>query len=178
MVKSGAKWLELENIFVILNFQIENDFSMTTFIGDFICKIDTKGRISFPSVFKKQINSSVKDTFILKKDIFENCLIIYRNDEWEKQINLIREKINPYKKEHNIFIRGFYKDTAEVTLDSNNRLLIPKRLLDMLKIENEVYLVGLDSKIEIWAVEQYEKTSQKEDDFAALAEKILGNDNK
>lgn len=150
--------------------------SMTTFIGDIICKIDAKGRISFPSAFKKQINSSVKDTFIIKKDIFENCLILYTSEEWERQVNLIREKINPYKKDHNLFIRGFYKDTAEVVLDSNNRLLIPKRLIDMVGLDKDVYLVGLDSKIEIWSVEQYEKLNNNENDFAALAEKILGND--
>jgi MraZ protein len=149
---------------------------MTNFIGDFTSKIDAKGRISFPSSFKKQMNTSAKDTFILKKDIFENCLILYTNEEWERQVNLIREKINPYKKEHNIFIRNFYKDTAEVTLDTNNRLLIPKRLLDIMNIDKEVYLVGLDSKIEIWSIEEYEKINNADVDFAGLAEKIFAND--
>lgn len=150
---------------------------MTTFIGDFTCKIDAKGRISFPSAFKKQIDASVKDSFVLKKDIFEKCLILYTTEEWQRQVDLIRQKINPYKKEHNTFIRGFYKDTAEVVLDSNNRLLIPKKLIDLTDIEKEVYLIGLDSKIEIWSVEEYEKiNNNSEDDFANLAEKILGTE--
>ena len=149
---------------------------MTTFVGDFICKVDEKGRISFPSAFKKQINSTELDKFVLKKDIFENCLTIFPLDEWERQVKILRSKLNPYKKEHNKLLRGFYKDTAEVILDTNNRLLIPKRLMEMIDIKKDVYLIGIDSKIEIWSVEEYEKIPHDENDFANLAEKILGND--
>ena len=145
---------------------------MTTFIGDITCKLDGKGRFLFPSVFKKQISSSVFDKFVIQKDIFENCLIIYPYIEWQKQVDLIRKKINPYNKEHSKFLRGFYKNTAEITLDSNNRILIPKRLLQIINIKKEIVLVGLDSKIEIWDKDIYEKIEHNDEDFAQLAEKI------
>ncbi len=164
MVKCGKKFL----------FLAAKHLDMTTFIGDFSCKIDAKGRILFPSSFKKQMSSASQERFVIKKEIFETCLILFPIEEWERQNMLLREKINVYNKEHNRFLREFYRGSAEVILDSNNRLLIPKRLLELAKIDKEVVLAGQDGKIEIWAKELYDGGEMNEKDFATLAEKILG----
>ncbi len=149
---------------------------MDSFVGDNQCKIDAKGRIVFPSSFKKQMpNVSGQDRFVLKKDIYEKCLILYTWAEWEHQNELIRKKLNPYNKEHSRFLRAFYKGTAELTLDNNNRLLLPKRLLNQIEVDKVVYLSGQDKKIEIWAKELYENNVPDEAEFAQLAENILGN---
>ena len=41
-------------------------------------------------------------------------------------------------------------------------------------IEDEVVLAGQSGKIEIWASDKYGMVSVADDDFAAMAEKILG----
>ena len=66
--------------------------------------------------------------------------------------------------------------SAEIVLDSNNRLLIPKRLLDLANISKEAILAGQDGKIEIWSKELYGSAQEGQDDFTALAEKIMGGD--
>lgn len=147
---------------------------MTTFIGDYNCKVDEKGRVTFPSMLKKQLGVVSEGRFVVKKDIFEQCLVLFSIEEWERQNTIIRERINPYNKEHNKFLRNFYRGSAEIVLDSNNRMLIPKRLLDLANISKEAILAGQDGKIEIWSKELYESAEQKHDDFAALAEKIMG----
>jgi MraZ protein len=148
---------------------------MATFIGDYTCRVDEKGRVTLPSAFKKQMDSASGDRFVVKKDIFEKCLVLYPFDEWERQNRMIRERINPYNKEHNKFLRNFYRGTAELTLDGNSRLLIPKRLLDLVEASREVIMAGQDGKIEIWASHLYDQMEESEDDFAMLAEKIMGN---
>ena len=146
---------------------------MATFIGDYTCKTDDKGRIMLPSAFKKALSAGARDTFVVKKDIYEKCLVLFPIDEWERQIELIRANLNPYNKEHNTFLRGFNKGTAEILLDATNRLLIPKRLLEETGISKDVVLAGQDGKIEIWAKDAYEKIDVG-DDFAKLAQKIMG----
>jgi MraZ protein len=148
---------------------------MTTFIGDYTCKLDAKGRVVFPAVFKKQMSSAPGDKFVTRKDVFEKCLVLYTMQEWDRQVRIIRSKINPYNKEHNKFLRGFYRGTAELELDASNRLLIPKRLLDMVEIEKQVVMAGQDGRIEIWSKKLYESIDTREDEFAQLAEKILGS---
>lgn len=160
---------------LILQFE-NNNKKMTTFIGEYTCKIDAKGRIVLPSAFKKQLKTEEQESFVVKKDIFEDCLVIFPMQEWEKQVENIRAKLNPYNKEHNLFLRNFHRGKAELSLDANNRMLIPKRLLDLLQIEKEVILVGIDNKIEIWNKKVYESMEMGGDDFANLTEKILGGE--
>lgn len=147
---------------------------MITFIGEYTCKVDAKGRIMLPSAFKKQLPAAAQEKFVVKRDVFEKCLVLYPIREWERQNRIIRSNTNPYNKEHSRFLRMFYQGTAELVLDSNNRILIPKRLMDFARIGKDVVLAGQYGKIEIWAEEQYGKVSEEALDFASLAEKILG----
>ena len=151
---------------------------MATFIGDYTCRVDSKGRIVLPSAFKKQMPQAAMDRFVVKKDIFEQCLVLYPMDEWDRQNSIIRSRINPYNKEHSQFLRGFYKGTAEVVLDANNRILIPRRLLDIAGIDSEAILAGQDGKIEVWSSNMYIEQTGEVDDFAILAEKIMGDSEK
>lgn len=146
---------------------------MATFIGDYTCKIDSKGRMIFPAAFKKQMESSWSDHFVVRRDIFENCLVLFTSEDWEEQMKKIRSRINPYNREHNRFLRNFFKGTAELSLDGSNRLLVPKKLLQLADINKEVVLAGQDGRIEIWSRENYEAIDMPVDDFADLAEKLM-----
>jgi len=128
----------------------------------------------FPSAFKKQMDSVSGDHFVVRRDIFENCLVLFTSEDWEIQMTKIRSRINPYNREHNRFLRNFFKGTAELTLDSSNRLLIPRKLLQLAEIEKEIVLAGQDGRIEIWSAAKYEAIDMPVDDFADLAEKLLG----
>ncbi len=147
---------------------------MITFIGEYTCRVDAKGRIMLPSAFKKQLPPGAEEKFVVKRDVFENCLVMYPIGEWERQNRIIRKNTNPYNKEHSRFLRMFYQGTAELILDSNSRFLVPKRLMDFAGIGKEAVLAGQYGKIEIWAEQQFGKVSEAVPDFASLAEKILG----
>jgi MraZ protein len=147
---------------------------MATFIGDYTCKADVKGRVILPMAFKKQMPANACDHFVVRKDIFENCLVLYSIEDWNRQLEKIRKRINPYNREHNKFLRNFFKGTAELLLDSNNRMLIPRRLMDLIGADRDVVLAGQDGRIEIWAVNVYDKIDMPADEFANLAEKLMG----
>jgi MraZ protein len=151
---------------------------MINFIGDFTCKLDEKGRVLLPAAFIKQMASIMQERFVLKKDIFEPCLVLFPMNEWERQNEILRRNTNPYNREHNKFLRGFFKGTAEITLDSSNRLLIPKRLLDEIDAGREIVMAGQLGRIEIWSADAYDKVESGDESFAQLAEKIMGNLNK
>lgn len=166
MGKSGVKW----ELFAYFGACYVTD--MANFIGDYRCKIDAKGRILFPAGLKKQLEAD-GNCFVIKKDLFEQCLVMYTSKEWERQNEIIRSQINPFNKEHNRFLRGFYRGTAEIELDNNGRLLLPKRLLDEAGIDKDIVLSGQDTKIELWSESKYNAMAEDENEFAALAEKIM-----
>lgn len=147
---------------------------MVTFIGDFECKADAKGRIVLPAAFKKSVGEE-ELRFVVRKDLFEKCLVLYPYAYWEEELMILRQKLNPYKREHKQFLRDFFRGSAEVSLDSNGRFLIPRRLMDQVEAYREVMLVGVDRYIELWSREAYQVISDNPDALAGQAESLLGN---
>ena len=149
---------------------------MTSFLGNHTVKIDSKGRVSFPSAFLKQMSEESSDKFVVKTNIYEKSLIIYTQKEWNRQTEIIRAKTNTFNPKHAIFLREFYKGKAELRLDSNNRILIPSSLLKYAEIDKEVYMVGQDKKIEVWKKDNYNSKELSPVELAELAEEIMGGD--
>ncbi len=148
---------------------------MATFIGDFVCKADAKGRIVLPSLFKKVMNAMEENRFVVRKDLFDDCLILSPYPDWEEEMNEIRARINMYNRAENKFYRQYFRGAAEVSFDGNGRLLLPKRLLEKINLPKEIVLVGVDNKIELWSKDVYESDEMTEGELALMAERILGN---
>lgn len=147
---------------------------MFTFIGDFECRTDAKGRVVFPSAFKKVLGED-NVRLVVRKDLFEACLVIYPFAVWEEELKNIRAKLNPYNREHNRFLRNFFRGSAEVNLDGNGRFLIPKRLMEQIDAGRELILLGVGRCIEVWSKEAYRDGEWPGEGLGDLAEKILGN---
>ena len=161
-------------LFVFLH--IQSCFIMVTFIGEYNFRIDSKGRIVLPTAFIKQVGDiPQREVFILKEDMYEQCLVLYPISEWDRQNQIIRSKLNPFDREHNQFLRSFSKGAIEVSTDNVNRILIPKRLLEFAKITKEIVLSGQDGKIEIWSAEMYQSLWDNSPDFEQLAKKVMNS---
>ena len=150
---------------------------MATFIGDYTCKVDVKGRIILPMAFKKQMPADAQDHFVIRKDIYENCLVLYALEDWNRQLETFRKRLNSYNREQNKLLRNLFKGTAELSLDNNNRILVPKRLMDLIGAERDVVLAGQDGRIEIWPADRYNEIDLPANEYENLAEKYLGGNN-
>jgi len=147
---------------------------MTTFIGDYNCKLDAKGRVLLPSAFRKLLNGDSEHRCVLRKNLYEKCLDLYPLLEWERQTQMVRSKLNSFNKTHAGFLREFFRGTAEVQIDSNGRILIPKKFFDFAGFSKNIVLAGQDGKIEIWDENSYEQVTWDENGFSELANEILG----
>ncbi len=147
---------------------------MNSLIGTYECKTDAKGRVMLSSGLKKQMESILHEGFVLKRSVFQPCLELYPMKEWNKVMSQI-SKLNRFVKKNNDFIRLFTAGVKNVELDASGRLLLPKDLLIYSKINKEVVLSSAVSIIEIWDKELYENAvNGAMDDFAALAEQVMG----
>ncbi len=149
---------------------------MNYLIGTYECKIDVKGRLLIPSAFKKQLATVIPKGFVLKRAEFQNCLELYPLEQWEELIKKVNS-LNRFKKKNNDFIRRFTAGVKFIELDSNGRLLIPRDLIEFSNINREVTLSTSVNIIEIWDKSSYEKAiADSRDDFAQLAEEVMGGD--
>ncbi len=150
---------------------------MTSFIGEYTCKLDAKGRVLFPSGFKKQLGGGSAEKFVIRKSDFEPCLELFPEEEWGRTVQMIREKTNPFNKNHARLLRAIFRGAAELEMDTSNRILIPKRLLDVISAGKDLVLLGKDDRIEVWNVDDYSKTALSDADFEKMVEDVLGGNN-
>ena len=147
--------------------------SVTNLIGEYECRLDEKSRIILPSALKKQISQEAQDRFVINRG-FEGCLVLYPNNVWKETTESIN-KLNLFVRDNRRFVRFFYNGATEITLDSQNRLLMPKSLLGFAGIDKEIILFAYSNRIEVWNKATYQELLSKEpEDFAILAEKVMG----
>lgn len=148
---------------------------MTNLIGTFECKVDAKGRLMLPSPLKKQLQAVLSDGLVLKRSLFQNCIEMHPMNEWEEMMKKINS-INRFKKKNNDFIRKFMAGVKMIEVDANARLLIPRELVQFAGIKKEVVLTSNVNMVEIWDKQRYEEALEQVDDFAELAEEVMGNE--
>lgn len=150
---------------------------MITFVGEYNCKVDVKGRVLLPSGLIRQLNTGEGDSrFVIRKNTYEPCLDLYPEAEWSNLVARMKTKINPFNKKHADFLRDFLRGTAELNVDSSNRILLSKNLMDIAGIDKDIVLIAnaIEGKIEVWDKTKYEATKKSDEDFSVLAEEILG----
>lgn len=146
------------------------------FLGNIEAKIDTKARIFVPAAFRKILQASAQNTLILRKDIFQDCLVLYPVQVWEDELATLRLRLNRWDKVQQALFRQFVVDAERLEMDANGRILIPKRYCQMMGIVSDVTFLGVDNTIEIWTKEALENTLISADDFSSSLQALMNND--
>lgn len=146
------------------------------FLGNIEAKADTKGRLFIPAQFRKQLQVANEERIVLRKDIFQSCLVLYPESVWNNELSELRSKLNKWNAMHQQIFRQFVSDVEVITPDSNGRILIPKRYLQMADIKQEVRFIGMDNIIEIWAKSKIERPFMEPEIFGREIEKIMSSD--
>ncbi len=146
-------------------------------LGEYECKIDAKGRMRLPTGLIAQLGEEgAVHNFVINRG-FEKCLMLYPEPVWSRITNEINQ-LNLYNKKNRDFVRYFYRGAQKVAIDSADRILVSKRLLEYAGIDKDVILSAYSDRIEIWAADQYEHLLDEEPaDFSDLAEDVLGRAN-
>jgi MraZ protein len=146
---------------------------MVTFYGKYTSKLDDKGRLVLPAPLKGVLPEGGDMRFVVRKDIFADCLEMYTYEEWEHQAAEVRSRLNFFNVEHATFWRAYMRDCVIVEPDAKlGRITISKELLDLIGVTKEVEFVGNGFKIEVWAKEKYEASKISNEAFVTLAGKL------
>ncbi len=142
------------------------------FVGDYTGKIDGKGRLLIPAQLRK--NCVGVEGFVVKKSFYSNSLELFPFEAWKKEVEEIKAKINRRNPQEGALLREIYRGIVEVAFDSAGRVLLPKHLLDKVKIEKSVAVVGVDDRIEIWDEGEYERAAFSQEELEKLLAEKLG----
>jgi MraZ protein len=152
---------------------------MIGFIGEYEATLDAKGRFLLPAGFKKQLNEGSAENFVVNRG-FEKCLSLYPMKSWKPIFSEISD-LNDFDPKVRQFRRYFLNGATQVELDSANRLLLPKNLMEYAGLEKDIVLVSAVNKIEIWDKNKYQQFFEtfSPEAFSNLANEVMaGEQNK
>ena len=121
-----------------------------SFIGQFPVRLDAKNRAFMPAAFRHLLQQAAEQTLVVRKDYFENCLVVYPASQWQQEIAGVRARLNRFDGNQQMVYRKLVSEAQELQLDSNGRVLLPKALLDKVGIKQDALFVGMEQTIEIW----------------------------
>ncbi|MBQ9216217.1 MAG: division/cell wall cluster transcriptional repressor MraZ [Prevotella sp.] len=143
------------------------------FLGNIEAKTDTKGRAFLPAIFRKVLQASGEEMLVLRKDVFQKCLVLYPESVWNQRLDQLKQQLGPWKPAHRQMFRQFVSEAEVVTLDGNGRFLISRRLQKAADIEQDIQFIGMDDTIEIWAPGNLKQTLKTDEEFGNEFEKIM-----
>ena len=143
------------------------------FLGNIEAKMDAKGRVFLPAVFRKALQASGEDALVMRKDIHQQCLVLYPMNIWNERVDALRSRVSDWDDVGMMVQRQYMKEAEMVTLDGNGRFLIPRRYLEMAGIGQTVRFIGMTDTIEIWAAEKADEPFLTQEEFSKKLKEIM-----
>lgn len=165
-------WRIVGNFVILQRFFEEKEKTMR-FTGNIDAKVDEKGRVFVPSSFRKILLREESQGLILRRDVFQRCLVLFPQEVWDEQVNAITARTNMFDRQGRDALRRFVAGAESITLDSGGRMLIPRRYLEETGIQNEVRFIGVDNTIEIWSRQAADALLNEPDTLADALEDMM-----
>ncbi|OGX43801.1 MAG: cell division/cell wall cluster transcriptional repressor MraZ [Omnitrophica WOR_2 bacterium RIFCSPLOWO2_12_FULL_51_8] len=142
------------------------------FYGEYLHSIDRKGRLILPAKLREVAKSHFIEKFFLTRGL-DQCLFMFSEEEWRSQENKFKA-ISFTKQQARTFNRLYFSGAQEAGFDAQGRILLPQYLKDFAGIRRDVVVVGVSSRIEIWARDKWEEFyGNSRLSFEEIAEKLM-----
>lgn len=137
-------------------------------IGEYEHSLDAKGRLIMPS----KLRDDIGEKFIITKGL-DGCLFAFSIEEWKNFEQKLRT-LPISNKDARAFSRFFFAGAIDCEFDKQGRFLISSNLREFAGLVKDVIIVGMDSRIEIWSKEKWEKCGEdiSADDIAEKMEML------
>jgi MraZ protein len=138
-------------------------------MGEYQHSLDEKSRLIIPARFREDLG----ERFVLTRGL-DRSLFLYPLAEW-KAIEEKMKTLSTTQADARAFVRLFFSGAVECEPDKQGRISVPPHLREHAGIQRDLYILGVSTRIEIWAREVWEEYAKKaEESYESLAEKIIG----
>jgi MraZ protein len=144
------------------------------FAGEFRCKLDDKGRFFIPSSIRELLDKGKPDQ--TKSVMFvrgqTECLWLYAQQDWEHKLARARETLDD--DQSRLFMHFIVSETMGSEIDRSGRICVPRRLRELSGIEEEIVVIGMYDRLELWSQEEWNSyLARMEEKYETSLNKIL-----
>ncbi|MEO0081817.1 MAG: division/cell wall cluster transcriptional repressor MraZ [candidate division WOR-3 bacterium] len=130
------------------------------FLGEFRFSVDAKGRVQVPVSYRERLSPESDRTFVLQRGR-DRTIEVHPLSEWREYWDRTLQNLPKYQDRARKVRRLALASAAEVQMDSQYRLLIPKHLLEWAGISSEAVLAGAGEYFEIWEPGRYDQFTEE-----------------
>jgi MraZ protein len=149
---------------------------MVRFFGKANGKVDDKGRIVLPAIFRDAMvrGGSEDMTLVVKKNVQQQCLDLFPYEEWVRRSELVLEKTDPELSTEDALFWTKYNDGVFTIVPDGKlgRLNIPSELLESAGITKEVVFGGVGYKLQIWDAQTHKDNLLSDSQFKDAATRL------
>lgn len=140
---------------------------MTQFMSTVMAKIDAKGRVSVPSVFRAAIAAQNSQSNggangqaagphgIFLTPSFTEPAIEGGGEQFMATVNAMVERLDLFAEERDALAAALFADSHHLSFDADGRVSLPEALCAHAEIDKALCFVGLGSKFQIWSPDRF-----------------------
>lgn len=141
---------------------------MMLFMGEYNCKIDSKGRITFPAKLREQLEGQ---NFVITRGL-DKCIDLFPMDKWNEKMKKL-ENIKTTDIKQRTYVRFLLSAATELDFDAQGRINIPQSLKTYSELEKEVVVIGQNGRMEIWSKSRWNSfMSDSLENIADIAQEL------
>lgn len=138
------------------------------FMGEYNCKIDSKGRITFPAKLREQLEGQ---NFVITRGL-DKCIDLFPMDKWNEKMKKL-ENIKTTDIKQRTYVRFLLSAATELDFDAQGRINIPQSLKTYSELEKEVVVIGQNGRMEIWSKSRWNSfMSDSLENIADIAQEL------
>ncbi len=146
----------------------------TLFFGSYTNKIDAKGRLATPALFRRALDLERVNAIYCIPSTDEPCLDCGGVDYIETLMASITA-LDPFSKERRSLERTVTARTSVVALDKEGRINLPEHLLLHARLDGKALFAGLGHSFQIWNPDEFAAIVPNEEKIAGAAKLSLRN---
>ena len=105
-----------------------------------------------------KLRQDMGEKFIVTKGL-DGCLFAFSQNEWLNFETKLKSLPLSDKNARN-FVRFFLSGATECEIDKQGRFLIPANLREVAKLDKDVMIVGVGTRLEIWNKDIWQKCGE------------------
>ena len=137
-------------------------------LGTYTPKIDAKGRMALPAKLRSQLGAGL----VMARGQ-ERCVYLLPQSEF-RRIAIQIQHTSMGDKAARDYLRVFLSGAVDQDPDKQGRVLVPQMLRDYANLGDDIVVIGVGTRAEIWNREAWERyLNEKEQGYADIADDVL-----
>ena len=83
---------------------------MQTFVGNIDGRLDEKGRIFVPAIYRRILAETSSKRIVMRRDTDNECLMFYPEEVWNEKVEQLRQALDEWDPEDQLILMQFMAD--------------------------------------------------------------------